>query len=181
MSPQSDILKGVVRRGATLLRGGADLLDRAAGEPRFSKEMDDQTLARKVESIIFRPADAPRGSVDVNVVDRVVYLRGEVGSPDEIRALVAKTEAIPEVERVEHLLHLPGTPAPTRSDTPASQRKPAGRRRKPKSPDLHEAEVGVTAERRSASARAEPSPAEHAATRTGRTAAPMGSKDPDAP
>src|SRR5215218_10485960 len=42
------------------------------------KDLTDETLARKVESEIFRDADAPKGQVDVNVVDGVVYLRGEV-------------------------------------------------------------------------------------------------------
>jgi hypothetical protein len=36
------------------------------------------TLARGVESEIFRPADAPKGKVSVNVAHGVVELRGEV-------------------------------------------------------------------------------------------------------
>ena len=36
------------------------------------------TLARKVESEIFRAADAPKGAVSVNAENGVVFLRGEV-------------------------------------------------------------------------------------------------------
>jgi hypothetical protein len=179
MSPQTEILKTVARGGANILRGGAALLDRAAGEPRMVKtDLTDAALARKVESVIFRDADAPRASVDVNAVGRVVYLRGEVKTPAQVKQLVAATEAIPEVERVEQLLHLPKTPAPTRTDTPKAQRKPAARRTKPRTAKPRTAATGVTAERPVKGA--EPGPREHAATRVGRTPAPMGSKDPDA-
>jgi hypothetical protein len=179
MSPQTEILKTVARSGASLLRGGAALLDRAAGEPRFVKDdLTDAALASKVESVIFRTPDAPRDTVDVNAVGQVVYLRGEVKTAAQVNALVAAAESIPEVERVEQLLHLPKTPAPTRTDTPKTQRKPAGRRTKPRSAKPRAEATGVTAEQPVRGA--EPGPKEHAATRVGRTAAPLGSKDPDA-
>src|SRR4051812_10861234 len=41
-------------------------------------DVDDVTLARKVESEIFRDADAPKGQVSVDVQAGVVYLRGTV-------------------------------------------------------------------------------------------------------
>ncbi len=77
------------------------------------KELDDVTLARKVETEIFRDADAPKGQVDVNVVDGVVYLRGEVEKPDLIQELEKATKKVSGVKGVENLLHTPGTPAPT--------------------------------------------------------------------
>jgi hypothetical protein len=46
-----------------------------------SKDYDDATLAHKVETELFRPADAPKGQVSVNVNDGVVELRGEL--PDQ--------------------------------------------------------------------------------------------------
>jgi osmotically-inducible protein OsmY len=76
------------------------------------KELDDVTLTRKVESEIFRDADAPKGQVDVNVVDGVVYLRGEV-EEDLIRDLEEAARKVSGVRGVENLLHTPGTPAPT--------------------------------------------------------------------
>ncbi len=80
-------------------------------EPK--EQPDDTTLARKVETEIFREADAPKGQVSVNAVDGVVYLRGEVERPEIIEELVERTRKVQGVKDVENLLHLPGTPAPT--------------------------------------------------------------------
>jgi gas vesicle protein len=73
---------------------------------------DDVTLARKVETEIFRAADAPKGQVDVNVQEGVVQLRGEVRNPEQLNDLVEKARRVQGVRDVESLLHLPGTPAP---------------------------------------------------------------------
>jgi osmotically-inducible protein OsmY len=78
------------------------------------KDYDDVTLARKVETEIFRPEDAPKGSVNVNVEGGIVYLRGEVERPELIDDLVEKARNVQGVREVENLLHLPGTPAPTK-------------------------------------------------------------------
>jgi osmotically-inducible protein OsmY len=75
---------------------------------------DDVTLARKVETQLFRPADAPKGQVSINVEQGVVYLRGEVDRPELIEDLEAKAKKVKGVREVENLLHLPGTPAPTK-------------------------------------------------------------------
>ena len=77
-----------------------------------SKDFDDVTLARKVETEIFRDADVPKGQIDVNVQEGVVQLRGEVPNPDMLNDLVEKTRKVQGVRDVESLLHLPGTPAP---------------------------------------------------------------------
>jgi osmotically-inducible protein OsmY len=79
---------------------------------RQSPPADDITLTHKVETEIFRPADAPKATVNVNAVDGVVFLRGTAPTPDEIAALERKVRAIPGVKDVRNLLHLPGTPAP---------------------------------------------------------------------
>ena len=76
------------------------------------KHFDDVTLARKVETKIFRDADVPKGQIDVNVQEGVVQLRGEVPNPDMLNELVEKTRKVQGVRDVESLLHLPGTPAP---------------------------------------------------------------------
>jgi len=76
------------------------------------KDFDDVTLARKVETEIFRDADVPKGQIVVNVQEGVVQLRGEVPSDDMVEALVEKTRRVEGVLEVENLLHLPGTPAP---------------------------------------------------------------------
>ena len=80
-------------------------------EPK--EQPDDITLARKVESEIFRDPDVPKGDINVNAVDGIVYLRGQVGSQDLISELEKKTRKVQGVRGVENLLHLEGTPAPT--------------------------------------------------------------------
>lgn len=80
---------------------------------RQSPPADDITLAHKVETEIFRPADAPKGTVNVNAVDGVVFLRGVAPSPEQIAELETKVRAIPGVKDVRNMLHLPGTPAPS--------------------------------------------------------------------
>jgi osmotically-inducible protein OsmY len=75
---------------------------------------DDVTLARKVESEIFRDADVPKGRINVNAEAGVVYLRGELDDPDLIKDLEKAARSVQGVREVENLLHAPGTPAPTK-------------------------------------------------------------------
>ena len=72
---------------------------------------DDVTLARKVESEIFRDADVPKGAIDVNAEHGKVVLRGEVDSTELIEELVGKARRVQGVEEVESLLHTPGQQA----------------------------------------------------------------------
>jgi osmotically-inducible protein OsmY len=76
------------------------------------KTFDDQTLKAKIESEVFRPADAPKGDVDVNVERGVVYLRGQVERPEVIEELEERVRSVQGVSEVENLLHLPGAEAP---------------------------------------------------------------------
>jgi osmotically-inducible protein OsmY len=90
--------------------------DRAPAEER----LNDPALQAKVESELFRPADAPKGQVSVNVEHGVVWLRGEVESPELIRSLGERAGQVEGVRGVENLLHGPGTPAPHK-DEPREQ------------------------------------------------------------
>ena len=74
--------------------------------------LDDVTLAHKVESEIFRSADAPKGAVSVNAENGVVFLRGVVEQREWIDRLGAETAKVDGVVEVRNLLHLPGTDAP---------------------------------------------------------------------
>ena len=76
------------------------------------KDLDDATLAQKIETRIFRDPDVPKGQINVNVQEGVAQLRGEVPTPDMLEALVEKTREVQGVREVESLLHLPGTQAP---------------------------------------------------------------------
>ncbi|HWT25601.1 MAG TPA: BON domain-containing protein [Solirubrobacteraceae bacterium] len=80
--------------------------------PGTGPDYDDVTLARKVESEIFRPADAPKGQVSVNAENGVVFLRGELSDPSWIERLGSEAERVDGVKEVRNLLHAAGTPAP---------------------------------------------------------------------
>ena len=134
------------------------------------KDLDDVGLARKVESVIFRSNAVPKGKIDVNAADGVVWLRGEAKTPEMIKELEREAAAIPEVKRVENLLHLPKTPAPSRTDTPPSQRKS---NRTTQDPTAQKVETGVTNERRTT--HGEALPTELAREGEGRQPAPLGS------
>jgi osmotically-inducible protein OsmY len=88
------------------------------GDDTQPGELDDVTLTRKVESEIFRGADAPKGQVDVNAEDGVVYLRGELDAPAQIEALAGAAARVPGVRAVKNLLHAPGEDAPTKEEAP---------------------------------------------------------------
>jgi hypothetical protein len=146
---------------------------RSAAGPQASrapKDLDDVAIARKVESIIFRDENVPKGKIDVNAADGVLWLRGEAKTPEMIKSLERDAAAIPEVKRVENLLHLPKTPAPTRSDTPAGQRKTRSTTRRP---SARKVETGVTNEGRST--KGEDLPVEASREGQGRRPAPLGS------
>jgi osmotically-inducible protein OsmY len=74
---------------------------------RGEREYDDVTLARKVETEIFRPADAPKGAVSVSVVDGVVELRGQLDDAEQIQALAEQAKRVEGVKDVRNLLHKP--------------------------------------------------------------------------
>ena len=79
------------------------------------EDPDDVTLARKVETEIFRAPDAPKGEVSVDVQRGVAHLRGEVADGQWITRLGQEAEKVEGVKGVENLLHRPGTPTPERS------------------------------------------------------------------
>jgi hypothetical protein len=76
------------------------------------KDLDDATLAHKVQSEVLR--SAPEG-ITVNAEDGIVVLRGEVESPERMAELARAILRIPGVSGVENLLHLPGEPAPNKA------------------------------------------------------------------
>src|SRR3982074_3074588 len=55
---------------------------------------DDVTLARKVETAIFRDADVPKGQINVNAENGTVVLRGEVEKPELIKDLEKRTRKV---------------------------------------------------------------------------------------
>ena len=80
---------------------------------RGTTVVDDQTLKAKIESEVFRDTEAPKGEVNVNVEHGVVYLRGQLEDQSLIGELEQRVSTVKGVNRVENLLHTPGTEAPT--------------------------------------------------------------------
>jgi BON domain len=122
------------------------------------KDLDDVALARKVETVIFRDASVPKGKISVNAAAGVVWLRGEAKNPEMIKAIAEQAAAIPEVTRVENVLHLPKTPA----------RRPSPKRGE----GPRTVQTGVTNERRTTGG--EDRPLEVAEHGEGRKPAPLG-------
>ena len=75
-------------------------------------DVDDVTLARKVETEIFRAPDAPKGDVSVDVQAGVANLRGVVADETWITKLADDAKKVDGIKGVNNLLHQPGTPAP---------------------------------------------------------------------
>lgn len=80
--------------------------------PSRTTDLDDVSLARKVETEIFRAPDAPKGDVSVDVQAGVVHLRGMVADETWIARLADEADKVDGVKGVQNLLHRPGTPAP---------------------------------------------------------------------
>jgi osmotically-inducible protein OsmY len=84
-------------------------------------DVDDVTLARKVETEIFRSADAPKGDVSIDVQAGVVYLRGVIADEAWIERLADDAKKVDGIKGVKNLLHRPGTPVPTAEPRAAVQ------------------------------------------------------------
>ncbi len=59
--------------------------------------------------MLFRNRDVPKGQINVNAENGVVYLRGEAPTAELIDELVERARKIQGVHDVESLLHLPPT------------------------------------------------------------------------
>jgi osmotically-inducible protein OsmY len=102
--------RDAVRR-AKYMEGVAEGVAHRAAQavhPVHHEPPDDVTLSRKVESIAFREAGTPKGHVSVNAEGGVVFLRGQLDTPDQIDALVSAASTVDGVKEVKNLLHTPG-------------------------------------------------------------------------
>ena len=94
-------IKGTVAQTHALKQKATHLREEPKPQP------DDVTLARKVETEIFREPDVPKGKINVNAENGKIVLRGEVDSPELIDDLVSKARKVQGVQEVESLLHTP--------------------------------------------------------------------------
>jgi len=90
---------GTARRAAHALRKPEDV------------ELDDATLVNKVESIVFRKHDVPKGQININAENGVVFLRGQVEDPGLVETLETRVRKVRGVKDVENLLHTSEPPA----------------------------------------------------------------------
>jgi osmotically-inducible protein OsmY len=110
----SDRAAGFFRRsGRRAERAGRAVASEASGLKQKATHLreqdkpqpDDVTLARKVETELFRPDDVPKGAISVNVNDGVVELRGELPDQAQIDQLGDTARRISGVKDVRNLLH----------------------------------------------------------------------------
>jgi osmotically-inducible protein OsmY len=76
------------------------------GGPTTALPDDDLSVLSRVESAFRGLLDVPRGSVETEVIDGQVVLRGEVASVEQERELVDAAGRVPGVAGVESLLQL---------------------------------------------------------------------------
>jgi BON domain len=82
-----------------------------AGAPHAPE--DDMTLVDKVRSeALGRVVEGPHLTVDA--CERVITLRGQVADRDTALAIEREVRAVPGVDDVVNLLHVPGVPAPNK-------------------------------------------------------------------
>ena len=194
----NSLITGPARLGLTI--GGRVLgliQSRLGGTP----QVDDETLKRQVEADVFGSRRVPKGKVQVEVAEGVVWLRGEVKSGSIADEVEARAGAIDGVKRVENLIRV-AKAAPRAKAQPKSQKRPAPKRSsRPKPaaataapPDVEPAKPATPppaaqqerpVTRRFNSERtpdaAEPGPSELAETGQGRQPAPLGATEPASP
>lgn len=117
-----DQLGGAVRQGRRELDRTARRIENGArgAVAQFDKAdrpapTDDLTVLSRVESVLFGMPDFPRGSVNAEVVDGRLILRGEVKDDEQAREIVQAATRVGGVVAVESLLHPPGAPAPNKA------------------------------------------------------------------
>jgi hypothetical protein len=117
----ADRLAGLVRRagrragrGYRYIRGTAGGLRERLTNHRSEPDtwLNDETLAHKVESELFRDPTIPKGSMNINAEYGTVVLRGTAESADEIDRIMVATMAIDGVLAVRNLMRTPSD-APT--------------------------------------------------------------------
>jgi osmotically-inducible protein OsmY len=110
------LAKHGARRGRKLVSHASSdargYVERARHARGGAEDLDDRTLVDKVESIVFRDRDVPKGQINVNAENGVIFLRGEVERPELVETLEARVRKVRGVRGVENLLHLHGTAAP---------------------------------------------------------------------
>jgi BON domain len=85
---------------------------------------DDVTLAHKVQTEIFRDAEAPKGDVSVDVQAGVAHLRGTVEDDAWIDRLADDAKKVDGIKGVENMLHTPEPEPEPEAPAPAAAAEP---------------------------------------------------------
>lgn len=117
-SQMMDMAAARTRRASRAAEGvGTQAMDRARGmahEATSTSEPppSDRALVDKVRSEVLGGPEWRPYTINVDAVDGVVALRGQVERSEQVDQLREAVAAVPGVRAVENYLHLPGTPAP---------------------------------------------------------------------
>ncbi|MDI3341665.1 MAG: BON domain-containing protein [Sphaerobacter sp.] len=68
---------------------------------------DDQFITDRVMSIVFRDPTLPKGDINVNTVDGVVYLRGTVDDPRMVQEIEKRVRQVEGVRDVVNVINRP--------------------------------------------------------------------------
>jgi hypothetical protein len=168
-----DIAKPLIDKGTSL---AGPVLNRLPfpGGGGGAKPVTDTVLKQQVEAALYRVPGVSRSKVKVTVAEGRVTLHGEVRNQGHMRSAEAAVIAVPGVTGYESQLHLPKTPAPS---TPAAKRRSTTK----KPAAATKAATRGRTERVNRDKTSGPKPADLAAKRAGRPAAPMGSQDAETP
>lgn len=100
----------VTRHAGSTLASTRARLSSTSGDDEGS--VDDATITDRVESQVFRDQDLPKGELNIDTVDGVVMIRGQVERPDVMNEIVARTRRVDGVRDVRNLMRPPGKPVP---------------------------------------------------------------------
>ena len=113
----NSLITAPARLGLTL---GSRVFDLVRGRLGGGPRVDDNLIQRNVEAEVMASSRAPKGKVEIDVTEGVVWLRGEVKSKAAVEELENRAQSVDGVARVENLLRVA---KPARRTKPAAQAK----------------------------------------------------------
>jgi len=119
-----DIDTGIREGRRSLERAVSQLRDQTRGavaelDTAAPWDDDDLTVLSRVESVLYSIPGFPRGSIEAEVVDARLVLRGEVASAEQERDIVEIARHVRGVAEVESLLRIGGAQAAGNGAAPA--------------------------------------------------------------
>ncbi len=67
----------------------------------------DQAVTSRVETALFSDSSTPKDQININTVDGVVYVRGTIGTKEQIDEIERRVKGVQGVDAVINLLWLP--------------------------------------------------------------------------